>query len=46
MSNPDPKGYMMASAEKRALNEVEDNKSVAQLLNKPSEEDKEKPEQA
>jgi hypothetical protein len=39
MTNPDPKGYMMASAEKRALNEVEDNKSVAQLLNKPSEED-------
>ncbi len=38
MTNPDPKGYMMASAEKRALNEVEDNKSVAQLLNKPSEE--------
>jgi hypothetical protein len=32
MSNPDPKGYMMAAAEKRALNEAEDNKSVAQLL--------------
>ena len=45
MANPDPKGYMMASAEKRALDEMEDNKSVAQLLNKPSEEDK-KPEQA
>jgi hypothetical protein len=29
---------MMASAEKRALNEVEDNKSVAQLLTKSSEE--------
>ena len=39
MANPDPKGYMMASAEKRALNEVEDNKSVAQLLDKPSAED-------
>jgi hypothetical protein len=39
MANPDPKGYMMASAEKRALDEVEDNKSVAQLLNKPSAED-------
>jgi hypothetical protein len=32
---------MMAAAEKRALNEVEDNKSVAQLLNKPKEESKE-----
>jgi hypothetical protein len=32
VANPDPKGYMMASAEKRALNEVENNKSVAQLL--------------
>jgi len=42
MTNPDPKGYMMASAEKRALNEVEDNKSVAQLLTKSSEPDNEK----
>ena len=41
MTNPDPKGYMMASAEKRALNEVEDNKSVAQLLTKSSESDNE-----
>jgi hypothetical protein len=41
VKNPDPKGYMMAAAEKRALNEVEDNKSVAQLLNKPKEESKE-----
>lgn len=41
MTNPDPKGYMMASAEKRALNEVEDNKSVAQLLTKSSEPDNE-----
>jgi len=41
VKNPDPKGYMMAEAEKRALNEVEDNKSVAQLLNKPKEESKE-----
>jgi hypothetical protein len=32
VTNPDPKGYMMAAAEKRALNDVEDNKSVAQLL--------------
>jgi hypothetical protein len=38
VTNPDPKGFMMASAEKRALNEVEDNKSVAQLLTKSSEE--------
>lgn len=32
VANPDPKGYMMAAAEKRALNETEDNKSVAELL--------------
>jgi len=31
-SNPDPKGYLMATAEKRAENEVEGNLSVAQLL--------------
>ena len=37
MANPDPKGYMMASAEKRAENEVEGSKSVAQLLTKSSE---------
>lgn len=39
VTNPDPRGYMMASAEKRALNEVEDNKSVAQLLTKSSDAD-------
>lgn len=32
MSNPDPKGRLMAQAESKAKNEVEDNKSVAQLL--------------
>lgn len=31
-SNPDPKGYLMAVAEKRAENEVDGNLSVAQLL--------------
>ena len=31
-SNPDPKGYLMATAEKKAENEVEGNLSVAQLL--------------
>ena len=36
LRNPDPKGYLMASAEKRVENEVEDNKSVAQLLDKSS----------
>jgi len=36
VANPDPRGYMMASAEKRAQNEVENNKSVAQLLTSPS----------
>jgi hypothetical protein len=30
--NPDPKGYLMATAEKKAENEIEGNKSVAQLL--------------
>lgn len=52
-SNPDPKGYLMATAEKRAENEVEGNLSVAQLLkgdDKPSisadnEEDKKKEEE-
>jgi hypothetical protein len=32
MKNPDPNGYLMALAEKRAENEVEGNSSVAQLL--------------
>jgi len=31
-ANPDPKGYLMATAENKAENEVEGNKSVAQLL--------------
>ena len=39
LRNPDPKGNLMAAAEKRVENEVEDNKSVAQLLSKSSEED-------
>jgi hypothetical protein len=39
-SNPDPKGYLMSVAERRAENEVEGNKSVAQLL-KGDEEPKE-----
>lgn len=39
-SNPDPKGYLMSVAERRAENEVEGNKSVAQLL-KEDEEPKE-----
>jgi len=42
MSNPDPKGYMMAAAEKRAENEASGNKSVAQLLN-PSSDKNESP---
>jgi len=32
MRNPDPNGFLMAMAEKRAENETEDNASVAQLL--------------
>lgn len=43
VSNPDPKGYMMAAAEKRALDEVEGDKSVAQLLSsKPEDKEEEK----
>jgi hypothetical protein len=41
MSNPDPKGYMMAAAEKRAENEVKGSKSVAQLLSSSKEPPKE-----
>lgn len=37
LRNPDPKGYLMAAAEKRVENEMEDNKSVAQLLSDDSE---------
>lgn len=32
LENPDPKGYLMATAEKRAENEMEGNLNVAQLL--------------
>ncbi len=32
MANPDPKGRLMEQAESKAKNEVEDNKSIAQLL--------------
>jgi hypothetical protein len=32
MKNPDPNGYLMAMAERRAKNEAEGNSSVAQLL--------------
>lgn len=36
LSNPDPNGYIMAAAENRAKNELEGNRSVAQLIsNKP-----------
>ena len=41
VANPDPKGYMMAAAEERALKEVEGDKSVAQLLSSSSENNKE-----
>jgi hypothetical protein len=40
VANPDPRGYMMAAAEKRALNETEDNRSVAQLLENKNNTDK------
>ena len=32
LRNPDPKGYIMGQAQRRAENEVEGNRSVAQLL--------------
>ena len=32
--NPDPNGYLMAMAEKRAVNEVEDKPSISQLLDR------------
>ena len=41
MANPDPKGYIMASAENKAKNELEGNKSVAQLISKKPEDKKE-----
>ena len=40
-ANPDPRGYLMAMAESRVENEVEDNKSVAQILQGESEDKKE-----
>jgi hypothetical protein len=36
LKNPDPNGYLMAMAEKRAENEAEDNKSIADLIQKKS----------
>ena len=41
-TNPDPRGYLMSMAESRAENEMEDNKSVAQLLQENKTEKKEK----
>ena len=34
LRNPDPNGYLMAMAEKRAENEVEDKPSISQLLDR------------
>ena len=34
LKNPDPQGYLMAMAEKRAENEVEDKPSISQLLDR------------
>lgn len=42
MANPDPKGRLMAQAESKAKNEVEDNKSIAQLLEGEKEDKDEK----
>lgn len=43
-ANPDPKGYLMATAERKAENEAEGNMSVAQLL-KGDNNNKETPEE-
>ena len=40
-SNPDPKGDLMATAEKKAENEVEGNLSVSQLLEEDKTDSKE-----
>lgn len=37
LSNPDPNGYIMAAAENRAKNELEGNRSVAQLISSKTE---------
>jgi hypothetical protein len=34
LRNPDPQGFLMAMAEKRAENEVEDKPSISQLLDR------------
>ena len=34
LRNPDPNGYLLAGAERRAENEVEDKPSISQLLNR------------
>jgi hypothetical protein len=34
LRNPDPQGYLMAMAEKRAENEIEDKPSISQLLDR------------
>jgi hypothetical protein len=39
--NPDPKGYIMARMESKVKNEMEGNKSVAQLVSNEKEDDKE-----
>lgn len=38
LTNPDPNGYIMAAAENRAKNELENNKSVSQLISSKPEE--------
>jgi hypothetical protein len=45
-TNPDPKGYLMAMAERRVENEVEGNMSVAQLLQEDKGNSKEKEKEA
>lgn len=38
LDNPDPKGYLMATAKQRAENEAEGNMNIAQLLSAPKKE--------
>lgn len=41
LRNPDPKGYLMAAAEQKVENEMDDKKTVAQLLQDDEETDQE-----
>ena len=42
LRNPDPNGYLMAQAEKRVEDEMEDKRSIAQLLEEEEPQSKKK----